>query len=110
VLWFVVPAELTLVLVLDGEVPLGAAVLLEVPELPGEAELLGAPVTRVSLLAAVPPCGLTDWDAVVPPLPPGVVLLAGAFTFWFALVFWLVLALVLTFVLVLVGVNELLIV
>jgi hypothetical protein len=96
------------VLVLDGAVLPGFAVLLV-------SELLGAPVTRVSVLAAVPPCGFTDWDAVVlaglPPVPSLALALplAGAFTFWFAFVFWLVLALVFTFVLVFVGVNVLLI-
>jgi hypothetical protein len=94
VFWFVVPAELIFVLVLDGAVLLGAPVLLGAAALLGAAvplgaavllgvpELLGA-VTRVSVLAAVPPCGLTDWEAVgpaalspAPPLEP-----AGAFTF-----------------------------
>jgi hypothetical protein len=129
----VVPLALMLVLVLDGAVLLGVAALLGVPELLGVEALLGAPellgvplllgvpeplgaLTRVSVLAAVPPWGFTDWLAVVPaglsPLPLPALLpvfpLAGAFTFWLAFVFWLVFALVFTFVLVLVGVKVLL--
>jgi hypothetical protein len=37
----------------------GLPLFVVVPEFPG------APVTRVSLLAAVPPCGFTDCDALV---------------------------------------------
>lgn len=77
------------VFVLDGEVLLGVAVLLALPELLGAPELLGVSelpgfaVTRVSVFAAVPPCGFTDWDAVVPAglLPAAAPELAGAFTF-----------------------------
>jgi hypothetical protein len=96
-------------LVFDGAVPPCAAMPLGAPEL-GVLELPGDPVTRVSVFAAVPPCGFTDWDAVGPAgLSPALLpALAGAFTFWFALVFWLVLAFVFTFVLVFVGVNVLL--
>jgi hypothetical protein len=106
VFWLVFPLVLTFVDVLLGLlVPaLGLG-----PAVPGfEAPVFDPPAgplcTRVSLPAAVPPCGFTDWLAVGPaalsPVPPPV-------TFWFAFVFWLVLALVFTFVLVFVGVNVL---
>jgi hypothetical protein len=96
---------LTLVFVFDGALLLCAPVLLGLAALPAVPELLGAD-TRVSVLAAVPPCGFTDWDAAVPPpmpVPLPAFGLAGATTFWFAFVFWLVFAFVLTFVLVLEG-------
>ena len=97
---------MTLVFVFDG------ALLPGVPELLGLAVLLGAD-TRVSVLAAVPPCGFTDWDAVVPPpvpvpVPAPAFGLAGAITFWLAFVFWLVFAFVFTFVLVFEGAYVLL--
>jgi hypothetical protein len=79
------------------------ALLPGVPELLGLAALLG-PDTRVSVLAAVPPCGFTDCDAAVPvPVPLPAFGLAGATTFWLAFVFWLVFAFVFTFVLVFEG-------
>ena len=75
-------------LVFEGLALLGAAalLLLAAPPLPlGAPALPGVAVTRVSVLAAVPPCGFTDWDALVaaglsPALPP-VFPLVGAFTF-----------------------------
>ena len=64
VFWLVVPLELIFALVFDGAALPGVAVPLGVPELLGGPALLGAaeplPVTRVSVLAAVPPCGFTD--------------------------------------------------
>ena len=91
---------LTFVEVLLGLLAVPPALGLLVPPVLG-APLSGVAVTRVSVLAAVPPCGFTDWLALGPaalsPEPPPPV------TFWFAFVFWLVLALVFTFVLVFVG-------
>jgi hypothetical protein len=55
----VVPLELIFALVFDGAVLPGAAVLPGVSAPLWVPELFGAPVTRVSVLAAVPPCGFT---------------------------------------------------
>jgi hypothetical protein len=103
-LWLVVPVELLVVLVFDGDVPLAVPVP---PPLPGAPWALVPPelgavepdFTLVSVLPAVPAVGAADWLAVAP-----------APAFWLALVFWLVLALVFALVFVFVGVKVLLMV
>jgi hypothetical protein len=62
--------------------------------------VVGADLTRVSVLTPVPAAGAADWLAVVPEPPDGA-------TFWLADVFWFVVPAAFTFVLVLDGADAL---